>query len=88
MAMAIKNGYTKITMDVSVAEAKNRLPKLIRAVEQGEAVVITRNGKPVAGADVTRVKYWPGLAHSGPPRTPRSTNGLPAEIDALLATVT
>ena len=35
-------------MDVSVAEAKNRLPELIRAVEQGESVVITRRGKPVA----------------------------------------
>ena len=35
-------------MDVSVAEAKNRLPELIRAVEAGEQVVITRHGKPVA----------------------------------------
>ena len=35
-------------MDVSVAQAKNQLPKLIRAFEQGERVVVTRNGKPVA----------------------------------------
>lgn len=35
-------------MDVSIAEAKNRLPELIRAVESGETVVITRHGKPVA----------------------------------------
>jgi prevent-host-death family protein len=35
-------------MDVSIAEAKNRLPELIRAVESGEEVVITRHGKPVA----------------------------------------
>lgn len=35
-------------MEVSVAQAKNQLPKLIRAFEQGERVVITRNGKPVA----------------------------------------
>jgi prevent-host-death family protein len=35
-------------MDVSVAEAKNRLPELIRAMENGEPVVITRHGKPVA----------------------------------------
>ena len=35
-------------MDVSIAEAKNRLPELIRAVEAGESVVITRHGKPVA----------------------------------------
>ena len=35
-------------MDVSVAEAKNRLPELIRAMEDGEQIVITRHGKPVA----------------------------------------
>jgi len=35
-------------MDISVADAKNRLPELIRAVEAGEQVVITRHGKPVA----------------------------------------
>ena len=35
-------------MDVSIAEAKNRLPELIRAIENGEIVVITRHGKPVA----------------------------------------
>ena len=35
-------------MDVSIAEAKNRLTELIRAVENGEKVVITRHGKPVA----------------------------------------
>ena len=35
-------------MDVSIAEAKNRLPELIRAVEDGEEIVITRHGRPVA----------------------------------------
>jgi prevent-host-death family protein len=35
-------------MDVSIAEAKKRLSELIRAVENGEQVVITRRGKPVA----------------------------------------
>jgi prevent-host-death family protein len=35
-------------MDVSVAEAKNRLPALIRAMEDGETIVITRHGRPVA----------------------------------------
>jgi prevent-host-death family protein len=45
--MAIKNGYNKY-MDVSIAEAKNRFTQLVRAVENGESVVITRNGKPVA----------------------------------------
>lgn len=37
-----------MAMDVSISEAKNRLPELIRAVEDGEKVVITRHGKPVA----------------------------------------
>jgi prevent-host-death family protein len=35
-------------MDYSVGDAKNLLPKLIRAVEAGEQVTITRHGKPVA----------------------------------------
>ena len=35
-------------MDVSIAEAKNRLSQLVRAAESGESVVITRNGRPVA----------------------------------------
>ena len=35
-------------MDFSIAEAKNKLPELIRAVEEGKKVVITRHGKPVA----------------------------------------
>jgi antitoxin (DNA-binding transcriptional repressor) of toxin-antitoxin stability system len=32
---------------ISVKEAKDTLPALIRAVEDGERVTITRNGKPV-----------------------------------------
>ena len=61
-------------MDVSVAEAKNRLPELIRAMEDGEEVIITRHGKPVAqiappppqrrpirlGAMRDRIKLLPG----------------------------
>jgi len=35
-------------MDVGIAEAKNRLSELIRVVEEGEKVVITRYGRPVA----------------------------------------
>ncbi|HEY1209220.1 MAG TPA: type II toxin-antitoxin system prevent-host-death family antitoxin [Terracidiphilus sp.] len=35
-------------MDVSTAEAKNRFTELIRMVEDGEQVVITRHGRPVA----------------------------------------
>lgn len=46
--LARKTGYNRTRMDVSVAEAKNRLSELIHAVEKGEKVVITRHGKPVA----------------------------------------
>ena len=35
-------------MQVSVADAKNNLPKLIKAVEDGETVTICRRGVPVA----------------------------------------
>jgi prevent-host-death family protein len=35
-------------MEFSVAEAKNRFSEVIRAVEEGEEIVITRHGKPVA----------------------------------------
>ncbi len=34
-------------MKVSVAEAKNNLPELIKAVEDGESVTICRRGTPV-----------------------------------------
>ncbi|HEX4603229.1 MAG TPA: type II toxin-antitoxin system prevent-host-death family antitoxin [Candidatus Angelobacter sp.] len=39
-------------MKVSVADAKNKLPKLIKAVENGEQVTITRRGAPVV--DIVR----------------------------------
>ena len=37
-----------IDMDVTIAEAGSRLEELIRAVEGGDKVLITRDGKPVA----------------------------------------
>jgi len=39
-------------MKISVAEAKNKLPELIKAVEDGESVTICRRGTPVV--DVVR----------------------------------
>jgi len=39
-------------MKVSVSEAKNTLPKLIKAVEDGESVTIYRHGTPVV--DIVR----------------------------------
>ena len=41
-------------MEFSVAEAKNKLPELIKAVEDGESVTICRRGVPVV--DVVRTK--------------------------------
>ena len=70
-------------MDVSSAEAKKRVPELIRAVENGEKIVIARHGKLVAqispaprdrrtikwGAMRNRVKLLPGRdGHINPDR--------------------
>jgi len=41
-------------MKISVAEAKNRLPELIKAAENGEPVTICRRGTPVV--DIVRTK--------------------------------
>ena len=49
---------------VSIKEAKNRLPALVREVENGEHVVITRNGEPVAEVVPHKRKggiNWEGL---------------------------
>jgi antitoxin (DNA-binding transcriptional repressor) of toxin-antitoxin stability system len=35
-------------MNVSVAVAKNTLPRLIRLAEGGETIIIERHGRPVA----------------------------------------
>ncbi|MGA2117687.1 MAG: type II toxin-antitoxin system prevent-host-death family antitoxin [Bryobacteraceae bacterium] len=53
-----------------MAEAKNRLPELIRAVEGGEKVVITRRGKPVAeiAPPPARAPESPLGWHEGPHR--------------------
>lgn len=41
-------------MEFSVADAKNKLPELIKAVENGESVTICRRGVPVV--DLVRTK--------------------------------
>ena len=51
----------------SIKEAKDQLPALVRAVEAGEQVVITRNGRPVVevvphrkkgGIDLDGLRKW------------------------------
>ena len=61
-------------MKVNVAEAKNRLPELIKAVEDGESVTICRHGKPVA--DLVRT-----VRAGGGKRTLGTLEGKIAEID-------
>jgi prevent-host-death family protein len=41
-------------MQVSVAEAKNKLPELIKAVENGETITICRRGVPIADLVLTK----------------------------------
>ena len=41
-------------MQFSVAEAKNKLPELIRAAENGEVVTVCRRGVPVVDIVATR----------------------------------
>lgn len=43
-----------IPMKVSVADAKNRLPELIKAAEAGEPVTICRRGRPVVDLVATK----------------------------------
>jgi prevent-host-death family protein len=42
-------------MEISVKEAKNQLTELLRKVEAGERVTVTRNGQPI----VDLVKHVP-----------------------------
>jgi antitoxin (DNA-binding transcriptional repressor) of toxin-antitoxin stability system len=42
--------------EVSIKAAKDRFGELVRAVERGEAVTITRNGKPVVDMNPHRPK--------------------------------
>jgi len=44
----VKHDSTSHETRVSIKDAKNRFTAIIRAVEDGERVVITRNGRPVA----------------------------------------
>jgi prevent-host-death family protein len=50
-------------MNIGTAEAKNRFTELLRIVESGELVVITRHGRPVAqltppSAERRKVRFY------------------------------
>jgi len=53
LAIAISDSYNAC-MQVSVADAKNKLPELIKAVEDGKPVTICRRGVPVVEIVRTR----------------------------------
>ena len=55
--IAILDSYNR-AMRFSVADAKNKLPELIKAVEDGESVTICRRGVPVV--DIVRTKKAEG----------------------------
>ena len=53
-----------MTIHVSIKEAKNRLSELVRLLEGGERIVITRNGKPVAEVGPVKAPFgtdWEAL---------------------------
>ena len=60
-------------MEVSVADAKNKLPELIKVVENGEPVTICRRGVPVV--DIVR--------SSEPTRKKRTLGSLKGKIQIL-----
>ncbi len=66
------NSYNTV-MQFSVADAKNKLPELIKAVEDGEHVTICRRGVPVV--DVVRTK--------APSRKKRALGTLQGKIQIL-----
>ena len=47
-------------MNIPVSKAKAQFSELIRRVEMGEEIVLTRNGKPVARLSVARDTLSPG----------------------------
>ena len=56
-----------MAMNISVAEAKNKLPELIKAVEKGQKITICRYGKPVVDlvptAPAKKKLHFGGLSH-------------------------
>ncbi len=60
-------------MQFSVADAKNKLPELIKAVEDGEPVTICRRGVPVV--DIVRTKE--------PARKERTLGSMKGKIQVL-----
>jgi prevent-host-death family protein len=67
LAKVATGGYKSRMKHFSIKEAKDQLPALVRAVESGEQVTITRNGKAVVdviphkkkgGLDFEALRRW------------------------------
>ena len=54
----------KTYTEVSVAEAKAKLSEILTRVEQGEEIVITRRGKPVATLSQAKKTFKPFSSHA------------------------
>jgi prevent-host-death family protein len=72
LEIAIQDSYHSC-MQFSVADAKNKLPELIKAVEDGEPVTICRRGVPVV--DIVRTKQ--------PSRKQRTLGTLKGKIEVI-----
>ncbi len=48
MAFQVAIRRLRMPRDISIAEARDKLPALVHSVEEGPAVRLTRRGKPVA----------------------------------------
>lgn len=72
---------------VGIFEAKAQLSQLVQAVEQGEEVVLTRHGKPVARLVPSEVKkeIWSAAAWVGELRTYRHGRDRGASTETRLA---
>jgi prevent-host-death family protein len=81
------DGHNGAMKHVSIKQAKDTLPALVREVEAGAHIVITRNGKPVAevvprqrrgGTDWEALERWKkerGVQRSSP--TSHQTSTIP-----------
>ena len=72
--IAISDSYPT-PMKVSVADAKNKLPELIKAVENGETVTICRRGVPTV--DLVRTKEPVGKIQNSEHSKTKSKSTIP-----------
>jgi prevent-host-death family protein len=63
----LKQGDQPMTKSFSIAEAKTHLSDYVRQVEQGNSILITRHGKPVAAlVSAEALEHVERLRKAGP----------------------